>query len=256
MTTADKLNRLLTTKQEIKNAIENKGVNIGDAPFAEYADKIEEIETGEISIDNGVILTQEGGVKLAKIYSDGGEIGDVLEGAINIEAVEFIGAPTKLSNSMLEGMTGLKVLNIPEGVITMGSRALHSCSSLIELTFPSTLTNLGYSALHSCTSLTSIEAPENVKLIEFFCMQNCSELSNVNLKGASEIRGSAFRNCTSLQNVTLGSIGNPVEIINSNAFFSVNSIFNLNIYVSNPDNPGIVGAPWGAVNATITYLQA
>ena len=47
MATADKLNKLLETKAAIRNAIVNKGVEVGeDVVFADYPTKIAEIETG------------------------------------------------------------------------------------------------------------------------------------------------------------------------------------------------------------------
>ena len=45
-TISDKLQELIRIKQDIKTAIENKGVDLTDVPFTEYAEKIDEIETG------------------------------------------------------------------------------------------------------------------------------------------------------------------------------------------------------------------
>lgn len=51
MATADKLNKLLETKQAIKQAIIDKGVAVADTDtFASYATKIREITTGSNSI--------------------------------------------------------------------------------------------------------------------------------------------------------------------------------------------------------------
>lgn len=46
MTIADSLILLNNTKQSIKTAIENKGVAVGSAPFADYAGKIGDISAG------------------------------------------------------------------------------------------------------------------------------------------------------------------------------------------------------------------
>ena len=43
---ADKLQSILDSKEQIKIAIENKGVTVGDVPFSQYADKITEISAG------------------------------------------------------------------------------------------------------------------------------------------------------------------------------------------------------------------
>lgn len=46
MSIAEKLTQLNTVKQNIKSAIEQKGVTVGSAPFTQYPAKILEIETG------------------------------------------------------------------------------------------------------------------------------------------------------------------------------------------------------------------
>ena len=46
MSTADKLTSILNSKTAIKNAIEGKGVTVGEAPLANYASLIGQIETG------------------------------------------------------------------------------------------------------------------------------------------------------------------------------------------------------------------
>lgn len=53
MSVADKLNTLQTIKANIKTAIENKGITVGDAAFTDYANKISSIEVGAV-----VTLTQ------------------------------------------------------------------------------------------------------------------------------------------------------------------------------------------------------
>lgn len=57
-TIADKLNTLLATKSDIKDAIIEKGQNVADdTPFADYADKIRSIESGITNILGDAILT-------------------------------------------------------------------------------------------------------------------------------------------------------------------------------------------------------
>ena len=46
MAISDKLQELIDIKQDIKEAIENKGVDMTDVEFRGYAEKIDEIETG------------------------------------------------------------------------------------------------------------------------------------------------------------------------------------------------------------------
>lgn len=59
MSIADKLNTLQTIKGNIKTAIENKGVTVGDAPFTDYSEKINNIKI------NGGLNVQETGIILS-----------------------------------------------------------------------------------------------------------------------------------------------------------------------------------------------
>lgn len=52
MSISDKLQSVLNCKVAIKNAIETKGVEVGSAPLASYAEKILQIETGGGNIYN------------------------------------------------------------------------------------------------------------------------------------------------------------------------------------------------------------
>ena len=56
-TTEDRLRLALTSKEDIRNAIETKGVRCGtDVPFSQYGDKIRSIKTGGGGITQGPVL--------------------------------------------------------------------------------------------------------------------------------------------------------------------------------------------------------
>ena len=60
MTTAENLNRIIQAKSDIKTAIENKGVTVGNITIDGYADKINQITGGESSkivLPNGICLS-------------------------------------------------------------------------------------------------------------------------------------------------------------------------------------------------------
>ena len=60
MSIAEKLLALNELKGEIKDAIEEKGVSVGDAPFTAYPEKILEIEGGgEIIYNYPLVKVQE-----------------------------------------------------------------------------------------------------------------------------------------------------------------------------------------------------
>lgn len=66
-TTADKLNKLLSTKADIKAAIEEKGVTMAsDATFADYADYIGQISGGGSSASGNIELQQQTGTNVSR----------------------------------------------------------------------------------------------------------------------------------------------------------------------------------------------
>lgn len=70
MTIERKLQNIVDSKEQIKSAIENKGVTVGNAPLSQYADKIEEIETG-INVSDGLVFTNPEKTEATLYISDG-----------------------------------------------------------------------------------------------------------------------------------------------------------------------------------------
>lgn len=71
-TTEDKLRLAISSKEDIRQAIEDKGVKCStDVPFSRYGDKIRSIKTGGVSLAHGEV--RPGNVSFGR--------------AINIEAI-------------------------------------------------------------------------------------------------------------------------------------------------------------------------
>lgn len=58
-----------------------------------------------------------------------------------------------------------------------------------------------------------------------------------------------------LETVELGSVGYPVTRLHSNTCGGNTSITSITVYCEDPNNPP-TGSPWGAPNATVTFLKA
>lgn len=231
MTTADKLNKLLTTKQEIKNAIENKGVNVGDTPFAEYADKIEEIEEG-MNIQDGILVQETDGVVTAYVYSSNGVIERLIDEAYSIEDIVLV-----------------------DDIVEISTRAFSDMDSLENFDFREPLKVIGHSSFqHSSKLKIPDELPITVEEINNFAFRY-STFKKLHAKGIKRLNGYALGNNDNLESVELGSEGNPVAYIDVNAMRNCPNLTNITLYVDNP-SAGLPGAPWGAINATVTYLQA
>ena len=166
MSVVDNLNLIKTCKEEIKQAIMDKGVDMTEVPFTAYAGKISEIQQG-------------------------GGSGDYLEIRNNL---------TTYSNSEVGviydyvfcDMTNLKTVNLPN-CNRIGNTAFQNCVSLTNINIPK-CSLIDGSAFQNCSLLTSIDLP-NLMTIYYLTFSNCSSLSSVNLPSVKQIYDNAFQNC-------------------------------------------------------------
>ena len=322
MTIVNKLNAVLDSKENIKNAIEAKGVIVGSAPLSQYADKIGEIEVG-VNIENGVIYRGlnnndeevvdvyflSGNIKEYALYknyenyfevnliynvesadifsfrkcyfTDESKLDTITE--VGIRSFEYC----KFNNlSFLKNLTEIPAgcfeysvieseLIIPGNVkqvngfrdtttpkleleygieeISVGA-FMHAIKEPQELIIPDSISKIGFYAFGAC-NITKLTGSKNMinTTGEYEQFYNNKLLEQAHLPGG-EVFARTFSGCESLKSVTLGSVGKPVKSMNS-TFRDCTNLTQVEIYVSNLSSPP-TGAPWGATNATITYLQA
>lgn len=131
-------------------------------------------------------------------------------------------------------------------------------TAITSIIFPSGLTTIESQAFYGCTKLVFTELPIGVSSVPVSAFRGCSSLVSVNLKGVTIINGSllsgAFNSCTSLTNVTIGSYGKAVTSINKYTFRNCTNLTNITVYTAN--GVSLADAPWGADNATVTYMVA
>lgn len=131
-------------------------------------------------------------------------------------------------------------------------------------------------SFQECKKLTNIYIPK-VKEIEGYTFNNCINLSINFLPDTLEklgvasfaftkiavtrlpkkiniIPNSCFYGCSSLNSLILGDVGYPINLIENFAFEQCTNLASLTIYTTG--GQALEGAPWGATNATITYLPA
>ena len=162
-TTADKLNKLLQTKQAIKQVIVDKGVDVGDdTKFSDYPAKINAIQTGDAdSVWNIVTNNWTRGEymfyycnKITSIDSSNWDTSKItsmrymFSGCTNLTSIDVSGFDTSKvtnMNSVLYGCQTLKSLD---------------CSAW-DVTKVTGSYNLG-SAFNYCTVLVDFKAPKNI----------------------------------------------------------------------------------------------
>ena len=155
MAISDELNRIIQAKADIKSALEEKGLTIGDSStLDEFPGLIQEMEVGGGGSDTSTII-------------------DLIEG--DITSFEIPNGTTKIRNNGFSG-TGLTNITIPNTVTQIGNSAFQGCTGLTNITIPNTVTQIGSSAFAGITYLRSIIIPDLVTQIGAKCFQNCPNL--------------------------------------------------------------------------------
>ncbi len=98
-----------------------------------------------------------------------------------------------------DGCTSLASINIPEGVIDIGSWAFNDCESITSMSIPNGVKTIGYCAFGDCRSLISVSIPNSVTIIEEAAFEYCTSLPSLVIPSSvTTIEIGAINNCDSL----------------------------------------------------------
>lgn len=97
---------------------------------------------------------------------------------------------------------GLKSVEIPDSVISIGGSAFYWCFELENVIFGNNVRSIGKLAFEDCTKLTSIKLPNSVTSLGQAAFGGCSGLKEIVIPtGVTEIAYATFSDCESLTDV-------------------------------------------------------
>lgn len=113
------------------------------------------------------------------------------------------GSVKAIGRFAFSGITDLRELVIPEGIIRIEHGAFASCKNLKNISFPKSLIEFGWWAFENCISLEKITVPENVLVIGIGTFRACTKLTEVALPKKLEVlEWDSFAQCTALQEIS------------------------------------------------------
>ena len=111
----------------------------------------------------------------------------------------------------------IAIINIGEGVTSIGTYAFYYCQGLTSATIPGSVISIGDSAFNRCSSLTSVIIQNGVTSIGDDAFNDCTGLTSVTIPGSvTSIGDHAFDSCSSLTSIT---IPDGVKSIGAFAFY-------------------------------------
>ena len=221
MSIATEIARFQKAKTDIKSAIENKGVTVGNGTISTYASKINQITGGE-----------GGGFEYAPVYVDfseyaGTDMSSCTTGLYTYNMTTMDRMFYRCSN-----VTSLDVSNFDTSKVTDMSWMFRECSNLTSLDLSSfdttNVTDMSY-MFYKDTSLTTLDLSNfNTELVTTTASMfyGCSALTSVDLSGFGNMRktttfGNMFDACTNLKFIDMRNITFRSSATTSNMFRSV-----------------------------------
>ena len=226
-TIAENIQTLKSIKSDIKNAITDKGGNVGN-DFKTYAQAITNLPSGGGNEDLVNLIERD------------------------VTSFTIPDSVTKIGDYTFSYCTSLTDVTIGNGVTQIGNYAFYFCISLTDVTIPDSVTQIGHDTFSNCKSLTSVIIPDSVTRIESNFFQDCANLTDITIGNAVKSIGNyVFAGCSKLPSVTLPS---TVNYIGSGIFNSCKSLTSVTIKATTP--PTLSSSIFDNTNNCPIYVPA
>ena len=184
-------------------------------------------------------------------YSDEGELSDY--NSYRLPFYYFYGSYTPPQDDIdLQLITRSfnGAYTIPSGTSVIGTAAFYGCSGITQVIIPSSVTTIGVDAFNSCSDLVSVDIQGVVTTIGNGAFAHCTNLTQIALpEGLISLDTAAFYDCESLTSITLPS---SLTSVSDSVFMNCQNL--TDIFCKFTEG-SVSGEPWGAPNATITYIN-
>lgn len=150
---------------------------------------------------------------------------------------------------------------LPEGAFRFSGTAYGQIGKIVKSVSSKSIISIGDYGLADMPVLETVDLPSCISIGNYALrvpnttVGQETPLKVVVLPKLQTVGEYVFRYRVTLETVTLGSVGNPVTSISSNAFSGcTQSTLTITVYTS--DGSALSGSPWGATNAAVKFEKA
>ncbi|GMH90861.1 hypothetical protein TrST_g3895 [Triparma strigata] len=191
---ADTLVAMRWLDRKWHKVVEKKLIELGDEPFS------------EIIVHGGNDISRD------EANSDARK-----EGMKQVTKVVFLLNITKVGDRACACAVNLVVVDIPEGITSIGRSSFQFCSSLKDVKFPKSLTSVGYSSFHNCSSLEEVDLLHTfIHKLGYRAFAGCTSLREMKVPDSLQtFGGNVFSGCSKLvpSDINIGWDHNPCVVV-------------------------------------------
>lgn len=158
--------------------------------------------------------------------------------AFTSSGIKYLNIPESVTSIGVEAFLdcrNLTAIDIPDNVTSLAGGVFWSCSNLTSVTIGNGVVSIGYSAFEGCGSLVSVTLGKNITSIGNYAFYDCSSLTSIIIpEGVKTIGSATFSGCKNLSSVI---IPESVTSIDDGAFTRCSSLTSITI----PQNVAFIG---------------
>ena len=111
---------------------------------------------------------------------------------------------TSIGARAFEGGDCIREIVVGKDVTVIGEKAFYDCKNVDKITLNDGLITISNYAFYGCAKLSEIVIPESVESVKADAFRDCAKLETVTFASGADIAADAFANCTSLSTVNYG----------------------------------------------------
>lgn len=117
--------------------------------------------------------------------------------------------------------SGIKKINLQEGLESISTEAFRECTKLLSISFPDSLTNLEGRTFMDCNSLETVHLGKGITKLNDYTFYGCRSLKTINLDNITSLGSYVFYNCDAIETITLPQ---AITVITNHLFTSCDSL--------------------------------